>query len=177
MPATLIEPHRRKVLIADDHSDTLELSRMILESGGHEVLLAEDGMQAAELAERSVPDVIFADLVLPELDGFELCRRLRSQHRFDRSVLLAVSGLGDTESIEQAVNAGFDYYALKPVDADVYLNCVHAPRQEMLILLSASLVEYSEQLRERSAALSERSRRAREQSEAIIRTWFPNKYF
>src|SRR5437868_2276844 len=93
-------PLSRRILVADDHPDTLELSKLMLEEGGHDVLTAQDGDAALEIAERCVPDVIFSDLVLPGVDGFDLCKRLRSQSAFDNSVMFALSGLSDMPSVE-----------------------------------------------------------------------------
>ena len=112
--------------------------------------------------------MIFADLVLPGIDGFGLCKRLRSQKAFDRSVIFAYSGLSDTPSVAKAADAGFDYFAVKPLAPDFFWSCVFAPRQDRLILLSETLIARSQDLIEQGTDLFKRSRIARERSKALI---------
>jgi CheY-like chemotaxis protein len=115
----LLASHSRRVLIVDDYPDTAETGKIILSLSGHEVTTAYDGKSAFEIAQRNIPDVIFSDLLLPQLNGLELARKLRSDVAFNKTVLFAMTGLSTMEVVEKAAESGFDYFAKKPVDDNI----------------------------------------------------------
>src|SRR4029079_18006852 len=96
---------------------------------------------------------------------------LRKQARFDRTVMFALSGLTTADSIEQTVDSGFDYFAVKPLDPTMLLEAVHAPRQDSLILLSEQLIMSSELIKQQASQLVARAHRIRERSEQIMQKW------
>src|SRR5687768_7174876 len=75
---TLPRLNRRSVLIADDQADSIEALAILLEWSGHEVHLARDGKDAMQAAREYRPELIFLDIAMPELNGYEVCRRLRA---------------------------------------------------------------------------------------------------
>src|SRR5437868_9404272 len=162
----------RRVLVADDHPDSVEITKLILAEYGHEVFGTCDGADALRIAERDLPDVVFADLLLPSLNGFEIARTLRKQAAFDNTVLFAMTGLATIDCIDNAADAGFDYFVKKPIGDNVLERGVFAPRQESLIILSQELLEYSDLLRIRGTALSAKAEAARQRSIEIIRKYF-----
>lgn len=105
----------RRILLADDNSEFAEMYAQMLESRGHDVRVAHDGASAVEMTREFGPDVILTDIGLPELDGFEVARRLRSQHETSEVLLIALSGRTGEEDRRRAMEAGFDHYLTKPV--------------------------------------------------------------
>lgn len=110
-------PGPLKVLIVEDHRDARTTLRMLLTLvHGHEVLEAEDGAAAIQLVREERPDVALIDLGLPELDGYEVARRIRSMLGRDGIFLVALTGYGDDEDRLRTEAAGFDVHLVKPVD-------------------------------------------------------------
>jgi len=121
------EPARaaRRILVVDDNRDVRELLRVVLELHGHRVQEAIDGVQAVKLAVEWVPDIALIDIGLPEIDGYEVARRIR--RRLGASVrLFALTGYGDAEAHRLAVEAGFDQHLVKPVDPNVLARLIGA---------------------------------------------------
>jgi signal transduction histidine kinase len=105
-----------RVLVVDDNADAADSLAWLLRHGDHEVRTAHDGRQAVELAHEFRPQAVVLDLGLPEIDGYEVARRLR-QHADTRGALLvALSGYGQQEHRRRSSEAGFDYHFVKPVD-------------------------------------------------------------
>lgn len=104
------------VLLADDDADTRELYALGLRLEGLSVDLACDGAEAWELAKARLPDVIVTDLMLPRLDGLELCRCLKEDFRTAGIPVIALTGY--LRPAEYLLEAGFAAYLLKPVAAD-----------------------------------------------------------
>jgi len=109
---------RRRVLIVDDNEDGAESLAMLLQLGGHETHTAHDGVKAMEAAERLQPDVVLLDIGLPQLNGYEVCRRIREQPWGRGLTLVAVTGWGQQEDRRRSREAGFDTHIVKPVDPE-----------------------------------------------------------
>jgi CheY-like chemotaxis protein len=106
-----------KVLIVEDNRDARTTLRMLLTlAHGHDVLEADDGAAAVELALDERPDVALIDLGLPGLDGLEVARRIRAVRGRDEIYLVALTGYGEVEDRVRAEAAGFDVHFVKPVD-------------------------------------------------------------
>jgi PAS domain S-box-containing protein len=106
----------RKVLIVDDNADGAESLAMLLQFDGHETLMAHDGRAAIEAAERFRPDVILLDIGLPGMNGYEVCRHIRSTSWGSRVTIVALTGWGQEEDRNRSREAGFDTHMVKPVD-------------------------------------------------------------
>jgi CheY-like chemotaxis protein len=106
------------ILLVDDNRDLIDGLTVLLASGGHHVEVAYDGVAGMEAARRSPPDVALVDLGLPRMNGFELARQLRQDPTVARTVLIALSGFGRDEDLEEATRAGFDQHLIKPVDIE-----------------------------------------------------------
>jgi PAS domain S-box-containing protein len=116
-PENAVLPHvARKVLIADDDVDTAVSLSMLFRGFGHETRVAHDGMRALELAEEFQPDVMILDIGMPELDGYEIARRIRVRPWARDVLLVALTGWGQASDREQAAHAGFDTHVVKPAD-------------------------------------------------------------
>lgn len=105
---------RLLALVVDDDLDTREMYGMYLTTRGFRVLMAANGMEAIELAERELPAVILMDLMMPRLNGWEATRRLKAHGRTRRIPIIACTGGGIGSSAERALDAGCDGYLTKP---------------------------------------------------------------
>jgi PAS domain S-box-containing protein len=113
-PAPAAAPQRR-VLVVDDNADAAESLAMLLRLEGQEVRVAHDGPAALQAVGAERPDVIFLDIGMPGMDGYEVCRRLRQQSGLDGAVLVALTGWGQEEDRSRGREAGFDRHLVKPV--------------------------------------------------------------
>lgn len=113
---------RYRILIADDNRDGADSLAMLLQVLGHEVQRAYAGDQAAEVAEQMRPDVVLLDIGMPKLNGFDVCRRIRSEPWGRGVVLIALTGWGQEEDRRRTREAGFDLHLVKPVDSAELLN-------------------------------------------------------
>ena len=106
----------RRVLVVDDNIDSAESMAVLLRLHGHEVRLAHDGLAALEGAHAFRPDVMFLDLDLPKMDGYEVARRLRLEPAIRDMTLVAMTGYGQEEDRQRTQEAGFQLHLVKPVD-------------------------------------------------------------
>jgi PAS domain S-box-containing protein len=109
-----IERHR--VLIVDDNRDAAETMAMVLDMGGHEVLLAYDGQTAIEMVKRHDPAVVFLDIGMPGMNGYETAAVLRALPGAQARLLVALTGWGSAADQARSLEAGFDHHLTKPVD-------------------------------------------------------------
>ncbi|MEM7111822.1 MAG: response regulator [Chloroflexota bacterium] len=103
------------VLIVDDEQGTRELLRLMLEFAGYDIYEAVDGLDALEKVKLVQPDVILLDVMMPNLDGLEVCRRLRSQPATAKLPIIMVSAKIQVEAIREGLAAGATRYLTKPV--------------------------------------------------------------
>lgn len=109
-----------RVLLIEDDADAREVLQLSLEAGGQPTAVAGTGAEGVALAETLRPDVVFVDLKLPDIDGFEVARQLRA--RLGRDVrLVALTGFARPVDREATAAAGFDDHLIKPVDAEAIL--------------------------------------------------------
>ncbi len=106
------------VLVIDDSPDTLALLNEALENAGMTVLVALEGRQGINIASKMQPDIILLDAMMPNLDGFETCKKLKSMPGLADIPVVFMTGLSDTESIVQGLAAGGVDYVTKPVKPD-----------------------------------------------------------
>jgi CheY-like chemotaxis protein len=106
----------RRILVVDDNADAADSLTMVLGFDGHEVLAVYTGLQALEQAERFKPDVMLIDIGLPDLDGYEVARRIRAVPAFQSICLVAVTGYGQDADKDRARAAGFSEHLVKPIE-------------------------------------------------------------
>jgi CheY-like chemotaxis protein len=111
----------RRVLIADDNVDAVRSLALVLRMAGYDVRTAFSGREAVEQAEWFRPEVALLDLSMPELDGFAVARRIRSEPWGAKMTLLALTGWGQPSHQTAAAEAGFDQHLVKPVDPALLL--------------------------------------------------------
>ncbi len=109
----------RRVLVVDDNVDSAESMAVLLRLYGHDVRLAHDGEAALEEARSFRPDVMFLDIDLPKMDGYEVARRLRLEPAMGGLTLVAMTGYGQEEERRRTREAGFHSHLVKPVDFEM----------------------------------------------------------
>lgn len=112
---------RRRVLLVDDNVDSREMYAILLQDQGHVVYQAGDGNGALAVFRDTMPDVAVVDIGLPDMDGYELGRRIRSEPNGPNVTLIALTGYGLPRDREQSREAGFDQHLLKPISPDILL--------------------------------------------------------
>lgn len=105
-----------RLLVVDDNQDAADSLAMLLKLQGHEVRVAFSGMAALEMTKAYTPDVVFLDIGMPGMDGYEVARRLRQQPGLERVILAALTGWGQKEDRRRTTEAGFDHHLVKPPD-------------------------------------------------------------
>jgi CheY-like chemotaxis protein len=116
-PATGAASRGRSILIIEDHDDAREALRALLELEGHRVDAVATGPRGLEIAREGHLDIALIDIGLPEVDGYEVARRMRALGS-RCPYLIALTGYGQPDDIRRAHDAGFDSHLLKPVDPD-----------------------------------------------------------
>lgn len=125
-------PHReapagsRRILVLDDNRDAADTLAMMLELLGHEVHKLYDPHEALEKVESFDPDLVFLDIGMPNLSGYELAQRLRAMPRGNERVLVAVTGWGQPDDRRRTAEAGFDHHLVKPPDLDIVRDICNA---------------------------------------------------
>jgi signal transduction histidine kinase len=112
------EPLRPRVLVVDDNTDFADTLGRMLEQMGHDVRVAHDGLAGLEAARAFRPHIAFLDIGMPQLNGYELARRLRALPATAASVLIAVTGWGQYSDRQAARDAGFDEHVVKPLEIE-----------------------------------------------------------
>jgi two-component system phosphate regulon response regulator PhoB len=106
----------KKILIVDDQLEVRELVQVTLEIGDYQILAAENGQQALEMAQVERPDIILLDIMMPgsDVDGLEVCRRLKNDPEMAGTTIVMLSAKGQESDIEAGREAGADDYFTKP---------------------------------------------------------------
>jgi PAS domain S-box-containing protein len=105
----------RRVMVVDDNSDSASMMATLLEKEGHQVRIAHDGPAALEEARSYRPEVVFIDIGLPGMDGYQVARELRALADLPRPLLVALTGYAQEEHRHRSREAGFDGHLVKPV--------------------------------------------------------------
>jgi len=116
------EPKKRDVaLVVDDSPETLRLLTDALDGAGMTVVVALDGASAMRIVEQITPDIVLLDAVMPGMDGFETCRRLKRDAGLDHVPIIFMTGLAETEHIVRGLDAGGVDYVTKPIAVEEML--------------------------------------------------------
>ncbi len=117
-PAATVEDNAAaRVLVVDDNKDCADTLRDLLDMSGFGGTVAYTGKEALQAVERELPDAVLLDIGLPDVDGYEVCRRIRSSGLKKQPVLIALTGWGQEKDRRLAETAGFDSHLTKPADA------------------------------------------------------------
>jgi len=112
---TVSAKRRDIVLVVDDSPETLRLLTDALDAAGMTVMVALDGAAAIRIVEQVTPDIVLLDAVMPGIDGFETCRRLKREPNFADAPVIFMTGLAETEDIVRGLAAGGVDYVTKPI--------------------------------------------------------------
>ena len=104
----------KRVLLAEDEPNIVEPLTFLLERAGFDVAVETDGRKALNAALADTPDVMILDVMLPELDGYEILRRLRADRRAEALPVLVLTAKGQREDRETALDCGADLFITKP---------------------------------------------------------------
>ncbi len=105
-----------KILLVDDDKSIVELVKINLEIQGHEIVIANDAITGIALAKQEIPDLIILDLMMPEVDGFTACQRIRQDEKTENIPILMLTALSRTDDKVSGFNAGADDYLTKPFE-------------------------------------------------------------
>lgn len=107
-----------RVLIVDDNADAAESLALLFALDGHQARVALNGVDACRLAASFAPQLVLLDVLLPDIDGYEVARRLRALPATANAMLVAMTGYGDVDAQARAAAAGCDGHFLKPFEPD-----------------------------------------------------------
>lgn len=115
---------QKTVLAVDDEHDIIEMLVLLLESEGYRVLTAFGGREAMDLLETERPDLVLLDIMMPEIDGHQVCRFIRNQERLKSVPVLMLTAKNDIDHIAQSLDEGADGFIVKPFDVDQFLRII-----------------------------------------------------
>jgi two-component system, OmpR family, alkaline phosphatase synthesis response regulator PhoP len=121
-----MDANTRKILIADDEPDILEILKYNLSGEGYQVITAKDGDEAIDRAKFFHPDLIVLDIMMPKKNGVEVCEILRKQPAFRETLILFLTALSDEGTQLKGFETGADDYISKPISPKVFLSKVNS---------------------------------------------------
>lgn len=119
-----VQPTVRRVVIAEDDTDLAAFLRVALESSGYVVYVAGDGEAACELVLSVLPDLVFLDVMMPKLDGFDVLRVLKSRSQTRDIPVVLLTAKNSDQDVWRGWESGASYYLTKPFDIDELLRFV-----------------------------------------------------
>lgn len=105
---------RQKILLVDDEMDALMALKVALEAEGYNITEAKDGHEAIDKVHSEIPDVILLDLMIPGMDGFEVCRELKSDSLYSHIPVIMLTARGEVDDKVEGIELGADDYVTKP---------------------------------------------------------------
>lgn len=114
------------ILVADDEFDILEILNFNLEAEGYNVIKATNGNEALEMARIHKPDLIILDVMMPGKTGFEVCKILRADKEFEKTIIIFLTALNDESTEIKGLETGGDDYITKPISPKVLISRVNA---------------------------------------------------
>jgi DNA-binding response OmpR family regulator len=111
-----------KILVVDDDIHATTLFDTLLTAKGYDAVIVNDSATAFDVAKSTNPDLIILDLMMPEPNGYEVCKTLRSDPKFSKIPIVIFTAMGDNESKESALNAGADEFLTKPFRVEDLMN-------------------------------------------------------
>ena len=125
IPKELEEGRKKKILVVDDDPDFLEIARKVLEKiPDAEIKTTSSGFDAGILVAEWNPDLILLDFMIPDLNGFEVTKKLKSNPKLKKIPIIAVTGITDPDKLEEVKNCGVDAVITKPIQPENFLKKV-----------------------------------------------------
>jgi excisionase family DNA binding protein len=127
IPTDALESGKRKAIVVDDDEELVELIRDALESDGRfEVRVANNGFDAGMMVKEYRPDVIVLDVMLPDINGKEVCQRVRSDSTLDDVKIICISGMVEADKIDELKKAGANDFIQKPFEVENLIDAICA---------------------------------------------------
>jgi len=114
----------KKILIVDDEPNITKLLESRLRANGYEVVTACDGQEGLDKTQKEKPDLIILDVMLPKLNGYEVCRMLRSDKQYNPIPIVMLTACGQVTDIQKGMGKGADAYIAKPFQPNVLLGII-----------------------------------------------------
>ncbi len=107
---------KKKILLADDEEDIKTVIKLYLESKGYDVVTSYDGLDTLDKVKAEKPDLILLDIMMPVINGFEVCKQLKADENTSHIPIVMLSAASHADSVEQAIEAGAVDYIMKPFE-------------------------------------------------------------
>ena len=120
----MMNEQRKKVLIVDDERLTRTILQHNVVMAGYDAIVADNGQNAIQKIREVIPDLIVVDLVMPDMNGFELCRQIRSNEHTKKTPIIVVTALLSRADVDEAKLSGADVCLLKPIKPQEFLSYV-----------------------------------------------------
>ena len=173
MPAETPGSYPLQVLVVDDDAATRRLLEAMLKSAGHHVVLAQNGVEAIRQLKQQPAQLLLTDWVMPEMDGIELCRRLRESAELRNIYVVMLTAQEESDRLIQAFEAGADDYLRKPILPKILFARLRAAQR--VIQMQAELAEDREQLQRLAHELTEANQRLQQMALTDVLTGLPNR--
>ena len=121
-----MEKDKKKILVIDDDVNILKAMQCLLESNGYIVITVSDGGVAFEIALKEVPDLIILDLILPDVNGYEIYQKFTVEKKLKDIPVIILTGQGTARDIRQGMDIGAAAYVAKPFDPGILLGIIKA---------------------------------------------------
>ncbi len=118
MLSDMVEPRNFKILIVEDQRPLRVVMTRLLQKLGHEVEAVESGADAIAILDTYQPELLFSDISMPEMTGYELISRLRQRDDLKNTYFVAMTGFGQQSDRDRAIDSGFHEHMVKPVDVE-----------------------------------------------------------
>lgn len=119
IPTDALENGKREVLLVDDDQDLIEvMSSALIADGRFEVRIANNGFDAGMMVKEYRPDIIVLDVMLPDINGREVCQRVRSDNQLESVKIICISGMVEAEKVEELKASGADDFLQKPFEVE-----------------------------------------------------------
>jgi excisionase family DNA binding protein len=123
IPTDALDSGRREVLLVDDDQDLIEVMANAMTSDGRfEVRIANNGFDAGMMVKEYRPDIIVLDVMLPDINGREVCQRVRSDNALEDVKIICISGMVESDKIDELKQSGANDFLQKPFDVDVLID-------------------------------------------------------
>ncbi len=139
MPVSVTTPPHYRILVIDDNENCAKVMMWTIETFGHTCKMAHDGVSAIALAESFLPDIVFSDIGLPGMNGYDICKAMRNIPALKNTIFVAQTGWGQREHMDRSKAAGFDYHLVKPVSIDALKNILLTMDERSMAPLSLDL--------------------------------------
>jgi len=136
-----------KILLVDDEPDILEIVGYNLKNEGYQIFTAKNGIEAVEIAKKTIPHLIILDIMMPEMDGIEACEKIRATASLENVLITFFTARGEDYSQVAGFNVGADDYITKPIKPKVLVSKIKALLRRVKNANESSENEFSEQIK------------------------------